>query len=213
MAAATDLLARALDPAVERPADSTSDRILDAALDLCAESGVRNLTMDDVSARAGVGRMTVYRRFGDRAALVEALGVRECRRCLAEIEAALDPAADPADQIADGFVASMRIARTHPLLNRLARVEPGTVIDALTADGGALLALMREFCAARFTLLDGVQAQEAAEVLVRLCVSFVLVQDSAIPLEDEGAARAFARRALAAVAMGQRQCDDPKVAG
>ena len=148
--------------------------------------------------------MTVYRRFGDRAALVEALGVRECRRCLAEIDGALDPAATPADQVADGFVASMRIARTHPLLNRLARVEPGAVIAALSADGGALLALMRDFCAARLTQAEGVRAQEAAEVLVRLCVSFVLIQDSAIDLEDEDAARAFARRALAAVAAPQR---------
>jgi AcrR family transcriptional regulator len=200
MPAATALLARALDPDVVSPGDPASDRILDAALDLCAASGVRNLTMDDVAARAGVGRMTVYRRFGDRAALVEALGVRECRRCLAEIDAALDPAATPAGQIADGFVASMRIARTHPLLNRLARIEPGAVIDSLSADGGALLALMREFCAARLAPGDPVWGREAAEVLVRLCVSFVLVQDSAIDLDDEDAMRAFAQRALAPVA-------------
>lgn len=202
MPGATALLARALDPTVEPPHDPMSDRILDAALELCAASGVRNLTMDDVAARAGVGRMTVYRRFGDRAALVEALGVRECRRCLAEIDAALDPAATPADQIADGFVVSMRIARTHPLLNRLARIEPAAVIASLNADGGALLTLMREFCAARLTPGDGVQAREAAEVLVRLCVSFVLVQNSAIELDDEDAMRAFAHRALTPVAGG-----------
>jgi AcrR family transcriptional regulator len=202
MDSANDLLTRAFDPAVESPADLTSDRILDAALELCAASGVRNLTMDDVAERAGVGRMTVYRRFGDRGALVEALGVRECRRCLAEIDAALDPAAAPADQIADGFVASMRIARTHPLLNRLARIEPASVIASLNADGGALLALMREFCAARLAPGDDVRAREAAEVLVRLCVSFVLVQDSAIELDDEDAMRAFAHRALAPVVGG-----------
>jgi AcrR family transcriptional regulator len=199
---ATALLARALDPAVEESADATSDRILDAALELSAASGVRNLTMDDVAARAGVGRMTVYRRFGDRATLVEALGVRECRRCLAALDAALDTSADPAEQVADGFVASMRVAREHPLLNRLARIEPEAIVAALSADGGALFTLMREFAATRLmegSALEREAAVEAAETLVRLCVSFVLVQDSAIALDDEDAARAYARRALAPV--------------
>ncbi len=202
MTGATALLARALDPAVEESADATSDRILDAALELSAASGVRNLTMDDVAARAGVGRMTVYRRFGDRATLVEALGVRECRRCLAALDAALDTSADPAAQVADGFVASMRVAREHPLLNRLARIEPEAIVAALSADGGALFTLMREFAATRLmegSALEREAAVEAAETLVRLCVSFVLVQDSAIALDDEDAARAYARRALAPV--------------
>ncbi len=202
MSSATALLTRALDPAVEHPTDATSDRILDAALELAAASGVKNLTMDDVATRAGVGRMTVYRRFGDRAALVEALGVRECRRCLAQLEAGLDLTADPAEQVAEGFVAAMRIAREHPLLNRLARVEPETVVRTLAADGGLIFTLMREFAAARISAgagLDRTSAVEAAETLVRLCVSFVLVQESAIALEDDEAARAYALRALAPV--------------
>jgi AcrR family transcriptional regulator len=199
------LLARALDPSVEDRVDATSDRILDAALDLCAASGIRHLTMDDVAARAGVGRMTVYRRFGDRATLVDALGVRECRRCLAALDAALDGEADPADQIADGFVAAMRIAREHPLLNRLARVEPEAIVGALAADDGMVFTLMREFAAARIVEVSGLErdaALEAAETLVRLCVSFVLVQDTAIAVDDEDAARAYARRALAPVVTG-----------
>ena len=40
---------------------------------LAAASGLRNLTMDDVARRAQVGRMTVYRRFGARSALIDAL--------------------------------------------------------------------------------------------------------------------------------------------
>ena len=66
------LLERALDPAVDAPPDDAlSERVLDAALALSAASGVRHMTMDDVAHRAGVGRMTVYRRFGDKARLVE----------------------------------------------------------------------------------------------------------------------------------------------
>jgi AcrR family transcriptional regulator len=180
----------------------TDNRIMDAVVAELCETPLRKLSLEDVADRAGLTRMTVYRRFGDRAALVETLGVRECRRCLADLDAALDLSAEPAEQVADGFVAAMRIAREHPLLNRLARIEPEAIVGALTADGGAVFTLMREFAAARLlegSDLDRTGALEASEVLVRLCISFVLVQDSAVEVGDEDAARAFARRALAPV--------------
>ena len=176
------LLARALDAAVEPPDDAISERVLDATLDLAAASGIRNLTMDDVARRAGVGRMTVYRRFGDKTRLVEALAVREGRRCLAELDAAARPDQPIADQVAEGFVTSVRLAREHPLLNRLARIEPESVLRALTADRGAMFALARTFLAERLraaqkagTLDRKVAVDEAAELLVRLSFSFALI--------------------------------------
>jgi AcrR family transcriptional regulator len=148
-AAPLSLLARALDPAVEPPGDAISRRILDAALELAAASGIRNLTMDDVARRAGVGRMTVYRRFGDKASLIDALAVRESRRCLQQLDAAIGPDAPIEDQVAAGFVTSLRLAREHPLLNRLARFEPEAALAALLADGSAVFAAARAFVAAR----------------------------------------------------------------
>jgi TetR/AcrR family transcriptional regulator, repressor for uid operon len=203
---AVALLARALDTAVEPPDDAISERVLDAALDLAAASGIRNLTMDDVARRAGVGRMTVYRRFGDKTRLVEALGVREGRRCLAELDAAARPDQPIADQVAEGFVTSVRLAREHPLLNRLARIEPESVLRALTADGGAMFALARAFLAERLraaqkagTLDRKVAVDEAAELLVRLSFSFALIEDSVLPLEDPDRARDVARRLIAPI--------------
>src|SRR5205807_10543318 len=90
-ATGTRLLTLAFDPDVQPAGDALSERILDAALELAAASGLRRLTMDDVARRAGVGRMTVYRRFGGHGKLIDALAVRECRRCLERIAAALDP--------------------------------------------------------------------------------------------------------------------------
>src|SRR5436190_590157 len=87
---ATALLALAVASRPEPADDPASDAILDAALALSAASGIRNLTMDDVARRARVGRMTVYRRFGDKAGLVEALSAREGRRCLEQLDAAVD---------------------------------------------------------------------------------------------------------------------------
>jgi TetR/AcrR family transcriptional repressor of uid operon len=197
------LLARALDARTEPPGDATSERILDAALDLAAASGIRHLTMDDVAARAGVGRMTVYRRFGDKARLVDALAVRETRRCLEELDAAIGPDAPVEDQVAAGFVTSLRLAREHPLLNRLGRFEPQSVLSALTGDGGVVFAAAREFVAVRLResqragVLGPVDVDAAAELLVRLALSFVLVRDTALPVDDEEEAAELARRLLA----------------
>ncbi|MFD3451917.1 TetR/AcrR family transcriptional regulator [Streptomyces sp. NPDC058691] len=56
-------------------ADAARNRaaILDAAAGLFAEYGVDGVSMDQVAAAAGVGKGTVFRRFGDRAGLAAAL--------------------------------------------------------------------------------------------------------------------------------------------
>jgi AcrR family transcriptional regulator len=203
----TSLLVRALDPSVEPPSDDVSGRILDAALELAAASGIRNLTMDDVASRARVGRMTVYRRFGDKATLVEALTIRESRRCLEELDAAIGPDAPIEDQVAAGFVTSLRLAREHPLLDRLGRFEPEAVLEALRADGGAVFAAARAFVAARLRasqeagVVGSIDVDTAAELLVRVAVSFVLVRDTALPIDDDEEAADLARRLIAPMLM------------
>jgi AcrR family transcriptional regulator len=48
-------------------------KVLEAAERLFAEHGVRNVSLDAIAAAAGVGKGTVFRRFGDRAGLAVAL--------------------------------------------------------------------------------------------------------------------------------------------
>lgn len=205
--AAVTMIERALSAATSQPPsdDRMSARILDAALELIAASGLRNLTMDDVAARAAVGRMTVYRRFGERERLIDALASREVHRCLAELDAAVDRSAPIAEQIADGFATSLRLIREHPLLDRFARHEPHTALEALNADGGAIFALSRAFTAALIRDAQGhgevgdLDPEHAAELLVRLGVSFVLIPTSALPLDDEDRARELAKRLIAPI--------------
>ena len=194
-ATAPRLLALALDPDVRIDDDAISERILDAALALAAASGLRHLTMDDVARRAGVGRMTVYRRFATRPALIETLSVRECRRCLASIGAAIDPAAPVQDRATAMFVTVLRVIQEHPLLERLARVEPEALLSELTRDHSAVFRLVRDFLV---TLIrTGQDAGELvqgdpellAEIGLRLGASFVLMPDSVLPLGDEAATR------------------------
>ena len=56
-----------------RPREARADRaILTAALELMAARGVHELRMDDVAARAGVGKAAIYRRYRSKDALVAA---------------------------------------------------------------------------------------------------------------------------------------------
>jgi AcrR family transcriptional regulator len=56
-----------------RPRDERADRaIVTATLELMAEDGVRDLRMDDVAARARVGKATIYRRYRSKDELVTA---------------------------------------------------------------------------------------------------------------------------------------------
>jgi AcrR family transcriptional regulator len=209
-AQAARLLALAFDPEVETADDDVSERVLDAALALAGASGLRHLTMDDVARRAGVGRMTVYRRFGGRAALVDALAVRECRRCLARIEAAIDPGGPADERLAAMFTATLAVIREHPLLARLARFEPEALLRELTRDDSAVFRLVRGFL---IGLID--EGQRAGELLsgdpallaelgLRLGASFVLMPDSVLPLDDERATNEAVRALIAPLLPGGR---------
>jgi AcrR family transcriptional regulator len=174
------------------PADRAGERILDAALGLAAASGLRHLTMDGVARRAGVGRMTVYRRFGDRERLLQALEERETGRLLAALDAAADPGDPIEEQVAAGFVAAVGVVRRHPLLSRVASSDPESALQALRADESALFRTCRDYLAARLQAAGVARAEHAAELVVRICVSFVLVEESALPLDDPGALRDLA---------------------
>lgn len=66
-----------------------ADRILDAARRLVLSVGARKLALSDVAALAGVSRPTIYRYFGSREDLIDALGKRERRRFDAALEQAM----------------------------------------------------------------------------------------------------------------------------
>lgn len=69
-----ELLVLRNSPPRER-ADAARNRaaVLTAAADLFAARGVANVSMDAVAAAAGVGKGTLFRRFGDKAGLAVAL--------------------------------------------------------------------------------------------------------------------------------------------
>lgn len=201
-----DLLSRVISaPPDEEEGDALAERILDATLVQVAAVGVRRTTVDDVARRAGVGRITVFRRFGSKDRLFDALAVREARRFFAAIEAATHGVDDPVEQMVASFVTGMRLARGHPLLDRLARIEPETVLAALAHDRPPVMSLAREFvarplrAAVRRGELEVIHVDQVSEVLLRLAVSFLLLPHSVVDLDDETETRAFAQRVIAPI--------------
>lgn len=85
-------------------ADAARNRklILDAAERLFAERGVENVSMDEVARAAGVGKGTLFRRFGSRASLARAvLSSHEAafQEALIRGEPPLGPGAPPVERL------------------------------------------------------------------------------------------------------------------
>jgi AcrR family transcriptional regulator len=97
-------------------ADAARNRakVLGAARRLFDQRGVANVTIDEIARAAGVGKGTVFHRFGDRAGLVMALADDEERALQERIirgPPPLGPGAPPADRLValvDGLVDLLR---------------------------------------------------------------------------------------------------------
>jgi AcrR family transcriptional regulator len=201
------LLARALDDGAE-VSDKTTERILDAATRQFELRGLRRSSVEEVARRAGVSRMTVYRRFPQRDRLIEAAILRECRRFFAALEEATGSLPTLEDRLVESFVVALGFARSHPLLNRLLVSEPDALLPFLTTDGGAVLALVRAFLVGQISAAraEGIapefDPEPLAEILARLAVSFVLTPESRLPLAGRPEGRALAHRYLAPLIEG-----------
>ena len=109
---------------IDESADRTSQRLLDAALKEAASVGLQRITVEEVVRRAGVSRMTAYRRYPRRDDLVAALVRRETQRFLAAVADAIEATLDPDDGVANAFIAAVTFARDHPILRRAAHTDP-----------------------------------------------------------------------------------------
>jgi AcrR family transcriptional regulator len=109
-------------PVVGAPASERADaarnrrRILEAAERLFDERGVGDVTMAEVAAAAGVGKATVFRRFGDKATLLdELLGEREreLQQALLSGPPPLGPGAPPHERLYAFFHALAAYCERH----------------------------------------------------------------------------------------------------
>jgi TetR/AcrR family transcriptional regulator, repressor for uid operon len=182
--------------------DALFDRVAAAALDEFAEHGIRRTSMEDVARRAGVSRMTVFRRFASKQRLVEVVITREVHRGMQELDLLWEGAETLEDRLVAGFEFAGRYVRGHPLFDRLLRSEPDVLLPPLTLNGGPVLKLYRSLIANRLQAeVDAGRAATAdidgvAEVIARLAISLLLTRDGTITLEDPHSVRRLVNLAL-----------------
>jgi len=199
------LLERAYIDAVERvdEADDTSSRILDAAYDQFCRMGIQRSTMEDVAKRAGVSRITVYRRFATKDALVEHVVRREFRRYFDQFLVDIEQAETAEDRVVLGFVSSLRAIRRNPLIGGLINDEPDLLMPSMIGEGGQTLATVRQFVAGQLrreqragTVSKTLNTDLVAELMVRVSASFLAVPSQVVDLDDEEQLAAVARQFL-----------------
>ncbi|MFB4315040.1 TetR/AcrR family transcriptional regulator [Actinomadura sp. 21ATH] len=183
--------------------DTARARVLDAAYEQFCRMGIQRSTMEDVARRAGVSRITVYRRFATKDALVEQVVRREFRRYFDRFLTDIQRAETAADRVVLGFVSSLRAIRGNPLIGGLIDAETDLLVSAMISDGGHTLATVRRFVAGQLrqeqragNVADGLDIDHVAEMMVRVSASFLAIPSHLVDLDDDAQLAALARRFL-----------------
>jgi TetR/AcrR family transcriptional repressor of uid operon len=199
------LLERALAEAVDRVGDhdEMTARVLDGAYEQFCRMGIRRSTMEDVAKRAGVSRITVYRRFATKDALVEHVVRREFRRYFDRFLIDIEQAGTVADRVVLGFVSALRAIRHNRLIGGLMAAEPDVLVPSMIGDGGRTLAAVQRFVAGQLrreqaagNVAAEVDVELVAELMARVSASFLLIPSQVVDLDDDEQLRALARKFL-----------------
>src|SRR3954452_14043218 len=100
----------------------TADLALDAARACILAGGGSRTTPTEVARRAGVSRMTIYRRWPDMNALLGDLMTREWSG-LVQVDS-VAPDADGLDRLVRSAVATVQAVRANPLFARIVELDP-----------------------------------------------------------------------------------------
>ena len=181
--------------------DPIREQILDAAAAQFASVGIARSTMGDITRRAGLARMTLYRRFANKQELVEAALMREASWFLADLEQEVDSHDSLEDKLTEGFAFTVTRLRDHGMLNRLLETEAEATVPYFTVQGAPLITAAAHFLAGVVSrsVHDSRSHEEllvVSEVTVRLVISFILSPSMIIDLDDPDTTRAFARNQL-----------------
>ena len=87
--------------------------LIDTAVELIGEHGVRGFSLAEASRRLGVAVSAPYRHFADRDELVVAAGVRACRVLAQAVTAESAGVTDPARRLAAAAAGYVRFAVEH----------------------------------------------------------------------------------------------------
>jgi len=167
------------------------EALLDAVQACVLAVGVRRTTMTDVARRAGVSRMTLYRRYADVTSLMQALMTREFTQIIGEVEREVAELPSARERLVTAAVAGVDRLTRHPLFLRIVDVDPELLLPYITTRRGAFQRAAVEAFEAR--LVDGVGEG-----------SIAVGDPAAAARAIELALRGFAFQTLAPGAAGER---------
>ena len=179
-------------------AETNADRAIDATLGCLAQFGASKTTIDDIAREAGMSRATLYRVFpGGKDALFNAAITREIGAFFDDLESRVGDVTAPEDLLTLGFGDALRFIRQHQSLSQALEADPSPLHRAsfLTADDPAQL-LITTFVGRYITDLEGDDAAQFCEVLVRLILSYATQPSRWVDPDDETSIRRLVRRHL-----------------
>jgi TetR/AcrR family transcriptional regulator, repressor for uid operon len=189
--------------------DPYAERVLAAAEAEFSSHGLRRTSLERIAEAAGVSHMTLYRRFGNRDALLGAVIAREARRLIARFDESITAITDPEERLVQGVVTAARLFSGDHLIRRLLSTDPDSILPLLTTQGETLHALGRAYVAEQFRRAheQGMPMSAdpllLADVFVRIAQS-LLVSPNDFATHQEDELREFARNSLLPLLQGRK---------
>lgn len=117
---------------VMAPSQATlDDPVLRATYDSILEVGVRRTTLVDVARRAGVSRMTLYRKYDDLPRLLSALLTVELAQLLDETISRNAGRPTQREQLAHTAADTCAVLAAHPVMQRVLAVDPEALLPLI----------------------------------------------------------------------------------
>jgi TetR/AcrR family transcriptional regulator len=172
--------------------------ILDIARQVFETYGVRRANIEDIAARAGVSRSTVYRRFPTKDDLFEKVVRREAELFFATLDRATT-GCTPQQAVVEAFALGVRLVHDSALYSRIVESEPELL---------GLFSRSHVFPLGRFA--DGIASNlrrcgadlpEAdlannGDVLLRVALGIIVFPTDRLDIADPAAVRDYAARYL-----------------
>src|ERR1700722_11430117 len=189
--------ARSLDSDLGRSTDAESV-ILDTARQVFETYGVRRANIEDVAARVGVSRSTIYRRFPTKDKLFEQVVRREAELFFSTLDQATS-GCNPQQAVIEAFALGVRLVQDSPLYSRIVESEP----ELLGMFSRSQVFPIRQFAdgIAHTLRRCGTDIAEAdldniADILLRVALGIIVFPTDRLDTSDPAAVRDYAARYL-----------------
>ena len=172
--------------------------ILDTARTVFETYGVRRANIEDVAARAGVSRSTIYRRFPTKDVLFEHVVRREAEIFFSTLDEATR-GCNPQEAVIEAFALGVRLVQDSPLYSRIADSEP----ELLRMFSRSQAFPIRQFADGIAHTLRRCGADipdpdlaDVADILLRVALGITVFPTDRLDTSDPAAVREYAGRYL-----------------